>query len=102
MLAIEPAFGVPEAYLHLASLYNNNAIHWPATVSDPWLQLSQTSGTTPHSIAVSVDESALADGFYEASITLANSDNAADSIIIPVYITIAPYNLYLPVIVAAP
>ncbi|MBV8551245.1 MAG: DUF4082 domain-containing protein [Acidobacteriaceae bacterium] len=46
------------------------ALNWTASTNAPWLVLSATSGTTPQSVAVSVNPTGLAAGTYTGTITL--------------------------------
>jgi hypothetical protein len=64
----------PAASLNLANSGAGNGISWTATVSDPWLHLDQTSGTTPATIQVTVDTIAHKLGGTPGSITINVSD----------------------------
>ena len=75
-LAVAPTVLVfdPEGSMTSASVSidNQNAAHaidWNAVASDPWLDLSADAGVTPELITVSFDETGLAPGRYQGSIT---------------------------------
>ena len=51
----------------------SSPIHWNASSSDSWLTVSTTSGKTPASTQVGINESGLAPGTYHSSITFSSS-----------------------------
>ena len=47
-----------------------NPLAWEAVVSQPWLHLSASQGTTPAAVDVTIDPTGLAPGQYGATITV--------------------------------
>lgn len=68
-----------------------NAIGWTASAgSAPWLSVSGTTGTTPASLAVSVDPSGLAPGVLTGAVTVQAPGADNSLIVIPVTLTVSP------------
>jgi PKD repeat protein len=55
----------------------DGAIAWTASASEPWLNLSTTTGFTPDIITATVDASALASGEYTGTITVTDTATPA-------------------------
>lgn len=71
---------------------------WTAEADQPWVQLSQASGTGPADLSVSVDDATLASGAHTAHIAITSSDG--QSLTVPVSfeltstaLTVAPTSL---------
>lgn len=79
-LIIELAYGSPSKLLYIQDHTSPTSLPWQLEVSEPWLEVSATSGTTPATITVSIKETML------------------DWMVVRVSVTIAPYYQFLPMI----
>lgn len=61
---------------------------WAATASQPWVTLSQTSGSAPSSTNVGVNPSGLAPGAYSANITITATSAANSPQTVPVSLSV--------------
>lgn len=95
---LDPASGRPAATLSIDNQKLANPIVWNAVASEPWLGLSATSGTTPQDITVFLRDTGLAEGVYNATITLTSPVVPDQSVVIRVEATVARARLYLPIV----
>jgi hypothetical protein len=65
-----------------------NPIPWTASVPDPWVTLSASSGMTDQTVTVTVDPSSLSEGSYNTAITVAADDAINSPRTIPVTISV--------------
>jgi hypothetical protein len=65
-----------------------HAIQWTAEASEPWVQLSSTSGLTPQVITVSFADTGLPPGSHHALIALNSPDVAGQTKSVPVWVVI--------------
>lgn len=78
LLTAEPGLislfgGQPSATIAIANDNAATALAWSATASEPWVQLSATSGTTPAEVTVGYDRAGLQNGRGTATITINSS-----------------------------
>lgn len=67
-------------------------VNWVATASKGWLQLGNTSGTTPGSVSLGVDTSSFTIGVYTANIVFTDTLNN-DTVTLAVELRIDPHRL---------
>ena len=65
----------------------NPNVSWTATAADSWVTFTETTGSTPSTLNVHLDASALAAGFHKSSITLSSSEGQFQ---IPVQLEVDP------------
>lgn len=98
-LIIEPSYGQSSQEITVANLSNPTVpLPWEAEASVPWLQLSQSSGSTPDTFHVSVDTALLPFGGHEGTVTVRHRDEPTQVVTIPVNVTFTPYEIRLPLI----
>jgi hypothetical protein len=87
--------GQPAPPAQTVSVYNQGTapLSWSASPSASWLVATPSSGTTPASIAISVNISSLAVGTYNGTVTITASGAANSPQVIPV--TLVVTNLFL-------
>lgn len=74
---------------------SGNSLSWNAVASQPWVTLSSTSGTTPSSLTIGVDTTGMSVGTQNATITLTNPGNAADTVSVNVQLNVLAPTLSL-------
>ncbi len=72
------------------------SVNWAASADSSWIRLSATSGTTPSSLGIGIEPTALPAGGHVGSVTLTNIDSG-ESVVVPVALEIGA-----PVLSAAP
>jgi len=65
----------------------NPGVSWTATATDSWVTFTETTGSTPSSLNVHLDATALAAGFHQTAITLSSSEGQFQ---IPVQLEVDP------------
>jgi hypothetical protein len=83
-LAFIASIGGPAPPVHSLSVHPPGSATWTASKTQPWLQLSSVSGTSPATIRVSVNPSGLRAGSYADTITVTIGDPYASTNNIPV------------------
>lgn len=102
-LALDPAHGVSSAALLIENQNSGYPLNWTAETSDAWISLSSYAGTTPSTIDVVVDGSALPVGTHTGVITVKQfssldfevAASQAEPLVIPVTVTIPPDRVLL-------
>jgi Putative binding domain, N-terminal len=94
---IQPASGIVTATVYVDNLNLGNAITWDAAVDQPWLLLSDTSGTTPQDLTVSTSLAPNDFGTHTATIIFTSPQAPGTRVIVRVVVTLPKYDLYLPV-----
>lgn len=84
--------------LSVLNLNPFQTLTWEAVTNVPWLSLSTNSGFTPAHLAVTFIPTDLSPGKYQGSITLTNPQLSKVNVVIPVWASFEPYQLYLPAI----
>jgi hypothetical protein len=82
-------------------VYNYNKpdeISWTATTSEPWVYLSDYSGTTAGVVTVWASTFDLPEGPYTATVTFTNNADPADSATVHLSIQARRFPIYLPLI----
>lgn len=77
-------------------------LNWTASENTPWLSLSQIAGTAPASINVLVNNVGLGMRVYTGTILISSADASNSPQTIFVTLTVAPHQLYLPIISVPP
>ncbi len=93
VLDIAAADDAPSPQPRTLEIYNRggSSLAWTATTSAPWLTLGETSGLVAGAaskVAVQVDSQGLAVGNHAATIDLANADDPADVLQVPVVVRV--------------
>lgn len=80
VLSFSTAMGVnpPLQTIQVDPQVAGNAVAWTASVSAPFIFLSQTSGTTPAAVNVSIDTTGMAAGTYTGSVIFHSEGNNTD------------------------
>ena len=97
--------GQPNPTLSLTNQNFDNAIGWTAMTSEPWLQLSSKTGSTPANLKVSFDDAGLDPGIYAAEITFSSAATPGQSEIVRVTLEIVEdgaCSINLPFIIGYP
>jgi len=71
-IIFQPATGVISGQITIDTLSGTDPVLWTAKVSDPWITLSKTSGSTPDTIIATFNDTGLAAGSYPSTITISN------------------------------
>jgi hypothetical protein len=108
MLRADPSIVVLDALVGAGSrpiyVYNHtnpDAIPWTAQASEPWVYLSDYSGTTAEMVTVWASTYDLPDGHYTATVTFTNVDNPAETATVNLSVTARRFPIYLPLILRA-
>jgi hypothetical protein len=73
------------------------SIRWTAAVSQPWVKLSELSGTTPYDdLYATLEDSGLKGGMHSAAITLTSPDVPGQELILDVVVVVSDNSVYLP------
>ncbi|MBZ0239139.1 MAG: 6-bladed beta-propeller, partial [Cutibacterium acnes] len=80
VLTYSTAMGVNPLYqtIQVDPQVAGNAVAWTASVSAPFISLSQTSGTAPVAVNVSIDTTNMAAGTYTGSVIFHSNGNNVD------------------------
>jgi hypothetical protein len=72
LLTLDATAGMGTGTISIDNENAANALAWTASASEPFLQFSESSGTTPSTVTVSVNRSGLAPGRYSATIIVSS------------------------------
>ena len=96
-----PSTGTLSQEVTVDNAAGKDPLQWTATTPASWLELSQTSGSTPAAFTVSVGAGALGPGTHETTITLTSDDVPEQTLELNVVATVQqPHQLYLPGVVS--
>jgi len=98
LITFDVGVGGTTAQVSIENENTGNPIAWSAVASEPWVQLSATSGTTPAEITASFNDTGIGPGTHGATITVTSADLPGESVIIIVEAVISGYELNLPLI----
>ncbi|NUM49267.1 MAG: hypothetical protein HUU38_31590, partial [Anaerolineales bacterium] len=90
--------GAKSQTVSILNLNPFQTLTWEASANAPWLTLNANTGPTPADLLVTFIPTALFPGTYQASITLTSPQLPDVSVVIPVWVSLEPYQLYLPAI----
>jgi hypothetical protein len=97
-----PVILVPGTALGSQVVYVNNegrgSIGVQAALDQPWLKLSDVSGTTPMTVTLSFEDTGLAFGYYTATLTLSSPDAPKGGTSVPIQLAYGRYQTFLPVV----
>jgi len=98
LITFDVGAGGTTAQVSIENENSSNPIAWSAVTSEPWVQLSATSGTTSTEITASFFDTGLDPGTHSATITVTSSDLPGETVTIIVEAVISGYELNLPLI----
>jgi hypothetical protein len=102
LVVLNAQIGIDSQPIYVYNQTNPDPIAWTAEASDPWVELSATSGTTPDSLTVSADTGSLPNGRYTAVITFTAADSRRETATVNLSVTAWHYSsVYLPLILRA-
>lgn len=71
----------------IVTIYGDNT-SWLASISDPWILLSSTSGVAQEDLSVNIDLSKLGPGSYQGTLNILNKDVPTDSFSVDIHASI--------------
>jgi len=74
--------------LNITNSGNSSVLNWTLSESISWLSTSLTQGTTPATVAVSVDHTSLTEGSYTGAITLTSAEAVNSPVTLNVTLTV--------------
>jgi|GEM_PF-998788 len=98
VLSIDANGWGPDSLLFTRNVHEPVPLGWTVTASEPWVQLSTLSGSTPQTVTVTIDWSLLVPGYYSATITFTNSANPQEQVPVEVYVQARRFEVFLPVV----
>ena len=96
LVFLQPNLGISNATIYLDNLNLGNPLAWNVSSSEPWVQLSASSGVAPQDITVSTSLTGRDFGEHKALLTFSDPGGLYAPVYIVVVVTIPEYNQFLP------
>ena len=97
-ILLDPGQGINSVTLYIENANASYVIGWNAVVSESWVRLSATTGSTPAQVMVTSNRADLSDGTYTAVINLTSPALPGATVSIPVQLILTRRSTYLPLI----
>jgi hypothetical protein len=99
LVVLSQQIGIESQPVYVYNQSNTDPIEWTAEASEPWVELSAMSGTTPETLIVSADMASLSNGRYTSVITFTAADSRRETATVNLSVTAWHYtSVYLPLI----